>query len=659
MCGIAGFQGSFDEVLLARMNAAQAHRGPDGEGCAVFAASSGVARTGLAHRRLAIIDISRDGAQPMTVHCPCCRADGLPQLALTFNGEIYNYRELRLELEARGHRFHSHTDSEVLLHLFAEHGAGMLTRLNGMFAFAIREGREVPAPGCRTGDLFLARDHLGVKPLYYSVRPEGFLFASELKALLAHPGMPRDLDPVALHQTLAYLWCPAPRTALRAVRKLPPASALLVRDGQIASEWTFWDLPFDGTRDQVGEAEAASMLREKVALAVRRQLIADVPVGAFLSGGLDSSAVVAMMRRAEPDSATPCFCIGWEDAADFEGQPSDLPYARQVATHLGVPLRELLISPSVIVQLERVIWHLDEPQADPAPINALLIAESARAQGVPVLLSGAGGDDIFSGYRRHAAIAHESRWSGLPASVRGVIGQGARALASGRGFGARLSAVRRAVKLASYIDYPLDRRLATYWWWSPDELRRPLYSATFARAVAGEDTADCMVSSLAKIPGETNALNRALYLEAKHFLADHNLNYTDKMGMAVGVEVRVPLLDVELVEWTTRLAPAIKQQGRMGKALLKHAMEPVLPHDVIYRRKTGFGAPLRRWLSRDLREQVEETLSPSSLASRGIFDPSAVERLIALDRAGRVDGAYTIFALMSIELWCRQFADRN
>lgn len=655
MCGIAGFQGRFDRGLLDRMNAAQAHRGPDGEGAAVLAGAGGVP-TGLAHRRLAIIDLSADGAQPMTVRCPRCRSEGLSDLALSYNGELYNFAELRRELEARGHRFHSHTDSEVLLHLFADEGPAMLPRLNGIFAFAIHDGREAPAPGCERGDLFLARDQLGVKPLYLSEPAEGLLFASELKALLAHPGLARTLDLVALHHTLAYLWCPAPRTALAAVRKLPPGHALLASGGRVRREWAWWDLPFDGHTDPLPAAEAREALFARVERAVRRQLVADVPVGAFLSGGLDSSAVVAMMRRAAPDRAPACYCIGWEEPGDFEGQPSDLPYARRVAAHLGVPLHELLITPASIGRLGDVVWHLDEPQADPAPINALLIAEAARAAGVPVLLSGAGGDDILTGYRRHLAVAHERRWAWAPTGMRrGVAGAARAALAGASHLDLRSSLVRRAAKAAAYVDYDADRRLATYWWWSPDEVRRPLLAPGFAEAVAGHDTAAPLLASLARIPAEHDPLQRMLYLEAKHFLADHNLNYTDKTGMAAGVEVRVPLLDVELVEFATRLPPALKQQGRVGKALFKQAMAPLLPHDVVYRGKTGFGAPLRRWLDRELRAQADDLLDAGTLRRRGLFDPDAVARFRALDRAGRVDGAYTIFALMSIELWCRQF----
>ncbi len=658
MCGITGYQGAFPAHLLGRMTDAVAHRGPDGQG--TWMHGEGIGATGLGHRRLAIIDLSEEGRQPMTVDCPICGSHSLADLALVFNGEIYNYRELRTELVARGHSFHSQTDSEVLLHLYAERGPAMLESLNGIFAFAIRDGRESgQQDGLRRGDLFLVRDPLGVKPLYYAATPQGLLFASELKALLQYQDLPRDLDPVAIHQTLAYLWCPAPRTALASVRKLPPGYAMVVRAGQVTRQWSYYDLPYRGERMAGSAEEIAAALRDQVAAAVKRQLVADVPVGAFLSGGLDSSSVVAMMRQAQPGVRPICYGLGWDDdGRSTDGMPSDLPFARQVASHLGVELREIVVGPSICDRLEQVIWLLDEPQADPAPINALLIAEAARRDGMKVLLSGAGGDDIFTGYRRHAALAHEWSWRWMPAPMRALVAGVARGVADGgAGLNVQIPLLRRLAKAASYIDLPADRRLAAYFWWSTDALRRGLYTPAFAAKVAEEDTAAPLLESLARIPLERDPIQRLLYLEGKHFLADHNLNYTDKMGMAAGIEVRVPLLDLELVDYAARIPTGYKQRGREGKAIFRQAMEPLLPREVIHRGKTGFGAPLRRWLSRELKPMVEETLSPCSLNRRGVFDPPSVRRLVDRDRRGQVDGTYTIFALICIELWCRRFVD--
>jgi asparagine synthase (glutamine-hydrolysing) len=388
-------------------------------------------------------------------------------------------------------------------------------------------------------------------------------------------------------------------------------------------------------------------------------MVADVPVGAFLSGGLDSSAVVAMMRHVNPERRPICYSIGFRGDRGVDGSPPDLPFARRVAEHLDVDLRVIEVEPDIVGHLERMLYFLDEPQADPAPINALLIAEQASRDGIKVLLSGAGGDDIFSGYRRHYALGLEQYWRWLPQAVRAVIAKPARALANGGSLGGlNLDPVRRAVKMFAHADFPADKRMASYFWWSSEELRRSLYSRELSEQVGGIDPGEPLCQSLARIPEEQDPLNRMLYLETKHFLADHNLNYTDKVSMAAGVEVRVPLLDLELVEFATRIPPHMKQKGRVGKAIFKKALEPDLPHNIVYRPKSGFGAPLRRWLRVELRDHVEDVLSERSLRDRGLFEPSAVRRLIELDRAGRVDGSYTIFALMCLELWARMFIDQ-
>jgi asparagine synthase (glutamine-hydrolysing) len=363
-----------------------------------------------------------------------------------------------------------------------------------------------------------------------------------------------------------------------------------------------------------------------------------------------------MMRQALPDAEITAFSIGFRDTGDVEGSPADLPYARRVATHLGVKLEEIQIEPGVIGRLPELVALLDEPQADPAPINALIIAEHARAMGIPVLLSGAGGDDLFSGYRRHWALAFERRWAWLPRAARLGVQHVSTRLGSSRG-AQSVPAMRRFVKMFAHAGDDADHRLASYFLWSTDAVRRALYTPAFGDQVSSLDTAQPMLASLARIPNERDPLQRMLYLEARHFLADHNLNYTDRAGMALGVEVRVPLLDLDLVRLATRIPTRFKQRGSVGKAIFKRAMEPYLPREVIYRPKTGFGVPLRRWLRDELRPMVEDTLSETALRRRGLFDPAAVRRLIDLDRTGRVDGAYTVFALMCIELWFRHFID--
>jgi asparagine synthase (glutamine-hydrolysing) len=317
-----------------------------------------------------------------------------------------------------------------------------------------------------------------------------------------------------------------------------------------------------------------------------------------------------------------------------------------------------VIEPEAISRLGEMVELLDEPQADPAPINALMIAERARAMGIPVLLSGAGGDDLFGGYRRHWALSLERRWAWLPRSVRVAVQSVAAALAGGQTRGQSHPTLRRAAKALAYAGLESDRRLVSYFWWSTEAVRRALYSPEFAREVQAVDTAAPLLESLQRIEAEKDPLQRMLFLETQHFLADHNLNYTDRAGMAVGVEIRVPLLDLEVVQFATQVPSNMKQHGRVGKAIFKRGMEPYLPREVIYRPKMGFGAPLRRWLRRELRSTVDETLDAAAVRRRGFFDPAAVQRLVAADRAGTIDGSYTIFALMCFELWCRRFVDR-
>jgi len=632
MCGIAGYSGHFDSMLLAAMSRAVAHRGPDDDGTWV----DRKAGIGLAHRRLSIIDLRPEAKQPMS------NQDGT--LWLTYNGEIYNYLELRDELLAKGHRFKSKSDSEVILHLYEEEGYEFLSRLTGIFAFALWDER--------TQKLLLARDGMGVKPLYYAELQAGFLFASELKCLIQAANLPREIDFEALHYYLAFLWTPAPFTPFRAVRKVEPGQAMIVSHGQVRRRWSFYDLPYRGQRRDKAVDELSVELLDRLATAVRRQMVSDVPVGAFLSGGLDSSSVVAMMARCVPPAQIPCYSIGFGDS-EQDGSPSDLPFARRVAEHLGVDLREIRVDSAIILQLERMIWHLDEPQGDPAPINAMLIAEQARRDGVKVLLSGAGGDDIFSGYRRHAALQYERLWGWLPLRIRRSLAHWSRDMRKEPAWR------RRLARAFANADRSPDGRLCGYFEWSPEGVRRGLYRPEFTSATVEVVTDSPLMQSLARIPDEPERLNRMLYLEAKHFLADHNLNYTDKASMASGIEVRVPLLDPDVVAFAVTLPPSLKQRGCEGKSLFKRAMEPLLPRDVIYRPKTGFGVPLRRWLKNELRELLRDTLSESALRRRGWFDPGRVCALIEANEAGRVDASYLIFELLCLEIWCGLFLDQT
>ena len=633
MCGIAGFAGDFEPELLDRMNDAIAHRGPDDAGTLSLPA----ARIGLAHRRLSIIDLSARGHQPMS--------DVTGTATIVYNGEIYNYRELRRELVEDGYRFASDCDTEVLLNLYLRDGEKMLERLNGIFAFAIYDERD--------RSLFVARDGAGVKPLYYAQTPRGVVFASELKALLHEPSVDRTIDPRAVYHHMLYLWNPSPLTMLKNVHKLEPGHAMRLREGRLQRVWRFYDLPLD-TDDYVDwpQGDVIVQVRKALTRAVERQLVADVPVGAFLSGGLDSSAVVAMAQRAMGRQRLQCFTIGFEDSrAIAEGMAEDLPHARAVARHLDVDLHTIYVGPEMVDELPRMVFTLDEPQADPAPINAFFISQLAREHGIKVLLSGAGGDDVFTGYRRHYALMQEPLWTWLPGPVRGGLREAASLIPPTTEF------QRRVGKAFRYAHMDADERLPTYFHWiAPEEIPTLLSRGMVAAIGAGAHGP--VEEALGGLSDVVHPLNRMLYLEGKFFLADHNLNYVDKVSMANGVEVRVPLLDPDLMELGARLPIHYKQRGSTGKWVLREAMKPYLPHSVLYRAKTGFGAPLRHWLRSDLAPLVDDLLSETSIDARGLFNARGVRDLVERDRALKTDASYTLFSIMCIELWCRMFLDK-
>jgi asparagine synthase (glutamine-hydrolysing) len=667
MCGIAGFAGDFDASVLTRMGEAIAHRGPDAAANAVYPGYGGLA--GLANRRLAIQDLSPAGGQPMTLQCPACAPASAPgvgggygeasqQLWLTVNGEIYNFPELRRDLEQAGHRFFSRSDSEVILHLYAQHGLDMLRRLNGIFALAIYDGRPGgQRDGVQPGDVVIARDGLGVKPLYYSESQAGLLFASEMKALLASGGLvDRALDPIAISQYLAYQWVPAPRTVLQSVRKVLPGEYLILRRGRIASRSIFYRLPAPPPSPRP-LPELIAEFQDQLRAAVTRQLLSDVPIGAFLSGGLDSSAVVAVVRQAQPDYRLPCYTMAFDDDFSSEGSPSDLPFARKVARHLGVDLIEVHAGPRVVERLDEVLFALDEPTGDPAPINAYLISERAHADGLKVLLSGTGGDDILAGYPRHQWLGLEPLWDAIPLGLRQPVSKWARRELAGTRVGTADFASRRALKLLGQLDQPQQRRLAARLQTTQPALRARLLHPSLRAAAELDRDLEPLLETIDGLPPAADALTRMLHLEQRHFLADHNLNYLDKTTMAFSVEGRVPLLDLEFVKFAASIPSDLKVSGQTGKYIFKKAMEPLLPREIIYREKAGFGVPLRRWITRDLTTRLRDTLSSSAIRDRGVFDADAVQRLIGQTMAGEVDGSYPLFSLLAFETWCQRLLD--
>lgn len=630
MCGILGISGG-DSDLVIKANHFLEHRGPDDQGVFV----DKLPKIGLGHTRLSILDTSSHGHQPMLSN------NG--KVVLVFNGEIYNFRELRNNLKTNGFKFHGQSDTEVLLNLYLLEGTEMLSKLNGIFAFAIWDYEHQ--------SLFIARDGLGVKPLYYSENNKNFAFASEIKALLNLMPKNKELDEDAINRYLSFLWCPGEGTPLKSIRKLLPGEAIIVKNGNIVKKWTWYQLPiFTGISTSLDKNKSISGTIKYLRKSVHRQMVSDVPLGAFLSGGLDSSSIVAFAREMNPDIR--CFTIDTTGEQD-KGIINDLPYAQQVAKHLNVALDIVSVDSSKIAQdIEYMVTQLDEPLADPAALNILYISQLARGQGIKVLLSGSGGDDLFTGYRRHHALQLQKYWNWIPCSIRESIEKETKKLSV-------LNPIQR--KLSKFFNGAgLDGidRLVNYFRWADDSLLQTLYSKEFANHLSDSRAEDPMVDFITPIAHSRTPLEQMLALEQRFFLADHNLNYTDKMSMATGVEVRVPFLDMDLVNFSARIPNKYKQKRGTGKWVLKKAMEPYLPKSIIYRPKTGFGVPLRRWMKYELKELLVDLLTAESIKKRGLFSARAVHQLISDNDNGKIDASYTLLSLLCIEIWCRAYIDQ-
>jgi asparagine synthase (glutamine-hydrolysing) len=631
MCGICGTVGRAVVEELAAMTDSMAHRGPDGRGVRVF---SDDPPAGLGHRRLAIIDPSPAGAQPMS------HAD---RWWITYNGELYNFQELRKEMQRAGEQFRTDSDTEVLLRMFVIHGPAMLKRLNGIFAFAIWDDENKR--------LFLARDRLGVKPLYYTSAGEGFAFASELRALLPLIHSP-TADTTALADYLTFLWVPDPKTAFREIQKLPPGHYAWV-DGDGMEITEYWDLRFAPERRS--EAEWRDAVAETVTRSVRRQMVSDVPIGSFLSGGIDSSAIVAAMANGNRVST---YTIGFaSEDLHAEIVPDDVAHARRVAALFNTDSHETTLRPNVLDLLPKAVWHLEEPVADPAAISTFLICREARKR-MPVMLSGMGGDEVFAGYPRYLAHQISRGLNVLPRPVLHLLDHAVAGVAR-PGRPGRLRGPRRNLwkfmrgaglpPLEHYLAYTSYHRRSDLDGLLMPDVRHELASydplATHRRHLERARDAD--------------PLSQLLYLDAKTFLPCLNLTYTDKMGMAASVEVRVPLLDDELVHLAAAIPSSLKLKGLRRKYIFKRSQEGTLPRDIIWRRKAGFGAPIRAWLERDLAPIVDDLLSNSSLRRRGLIDPAAVKRMRDDNAAARADNSLQIYALLSLELWFQTFIDRT
>lgn len=622
MCGIAGIfdisgHRSFDETLLHKMNEAQFHRGPDEGGKFL---EPGVA---LGHRRLSIIDLS-SGQQPMS------SADG--NVVVVYNGEIYNFRELAAELKAKGYSFKTRCDTEVILYAWKEWGEACVERFRGMFAFAIYDRQQQ--------SLFLARDRLGIKPLYYSVLGDGqLIFGSELKVLAAHPGMPRTLDPFAIEDYFALGYIPEPRTIFAGVHKLHAGHVMHFRHGKPAPQSReYWDVPFTPLA-AASETEWQEELIRRMRDAVNVRLVAEVPLGSFLSGGVDSSAVVAMMAELQDEPVNTC-AIGFDVP-----QYNETDFARMVADRYKTNHFERIVDSDDFDLLDTLAHHYDEPFADSSAIPTYRVCQLARQQ-VTVALSGDGGDENFAGYRRH-------RWHMNEEKLRQMIPLGLRKPLFGLAGSVypkadwapkmlRAKSTLQSLALTSMEAYLQTVSITT------NEQRQRLFSASLRSDLQGYRAIETFKHYASKAPTD-DPLSMIQYIDLKTYLCGDILTKVDRVSMAHALEVRVPLLDHHFVEWVSGLPPQMKLRGQEGKYLLKKSLEPYLPNDVLYRDKMGFGVPLAKWFRGPLKERLRESVVDGGLANMGLFDREYLSKLVNQHQSGQRDHSAVLWSLLMFE----------
>lgn len=632
MCGICGFVRRdgrpASPAVLDAMLATLVHRGPDDAGTWV----DGPVALGM--RRLSIIDLA-GGHQPM--------GNESGDVVLVFNGEIYDYRERATELRARGHAVRTDSDTEVIVHLYEEHGDACVDHLRGMFGLALwdRARRR----------LLLARDRLGIKPLYYTATDDGLAFASEIKALLRLPGVAARLDPEALGLYLSLKYVPAPHTLFAGIRSLPPGHTLVWDEQGGARERAWWDLRFEPGDAAAGapaggdaaDAAAVDELLDVLRTAVDLHLRADVPFGAFLSGGIDSSLVVALMSRAL-SAPVRTFALGFERTA---GASSELPYARAVAEAFGTDHHEVLIGPDdFVADAERVVWHLDQPIADQATVATYRLATAARAE-VKMVLTGEGGDELFAGYARYAAERWSPAFRALPRPLRAAAWRAA----------GRLPRLRRA-KIALYALLQSDEaaRFANWFPLFNDADRQRVMTPDLRRATLPDGAARAFAAHLARA-GTSEPVQRMLYVDGKAWLPDFLLLRADKLTMAASLEARVPLLDHVVAEFAARRPARDKVRDGAGKYLLKQAARRLLPPEIVDRPKQGFPVPISDWFRGPARDFLHDLLDPTTLGRRGLFDRAEVARLLAEHDRGRADHGPLLWGLASVEVWHRAFVD--
>jgi asparagine synthase (glutamine-hydrolysing) len=629
MCGISGVfhfnEKPVNSDLLRRMNDTMIHRGPDGSGLFVDGP------IGLGHRRLTIIDLYT-GDQPMGT------TDG--ELQVVFNGEIYNFLELKAELEKCGHVFRTRSDTETLLHGYREWGDEFVTRLRGMFAIALWD-----APRKR---LLLVRDRLGKKPLYYHFDGRRLVFGSEMKALLADPSIPRELDPEALDAYLSFGYVPSPLSIFKEIRKLSPAHQAVCANGTLEIR-SYWDLDMNGDGEGITENRAVEDLREVFDEAVRLRMISDVPLGAFLSGGVDSSAVVAAMAGMSDGHPVKTAAIGFADK-----RFNELSYARMVAERYHTDHSEFVVEPDALSILERLVWHFDEPFADSSAIPTWYVSQMAR-QKVTVALSGDGGDETFAGYtQRYSMNRFEDGWrQRLPGFLRtGLLGP----LSS---FYPRADFLPRPLRLKSFLrnlSLPLEqayfRDMSFYF---RQEAKKTLYNHDFAKEIDSLETSDVLGRHFKK-NRNPDPTSRVQYVDIKSYLPEDILVKVDRMSMAHSLEVRSPILDHKVMEYAARLPSSLKLNGLESKYVFKKMNEQRLPGDILYRRKQGFCVPLAAWLRGDLKTLAHDAIFGDATDLREWFDMAYVAGFWDRHQSGREDNATPLWGLVMLGLWKKVMA---
>ena len=626
MCGVAGALLQPDGPQLVRtMTDRIGHRGPDAAGFTDLLPHSPVQ---LGHRRLSIIDLSSAADQPFVKN----------GLHLSYNGELYNYRELRHTLRSKGVRFRTDSDTEVVLECWRHWGHAALPRFRGMFAFALYDER--------TAVLTLARDPLGIKPMYVMPRGSGILFASELKALVAAIGPELSVDPDALVASTMFYFLPEEQCALKGVHKLPPGSWAEWRADGTRTAGRYWEPAKEAVTAGTGRtADLTAVLQESVAA----HMVADVPVASFLSGGLDSSLITALAADREPSIEAYTITFRPEDQR-LEAMPDDAVYARKMAAHLGIRLHEIEISPNVVDLLPRVVDVLDEPIGDPAAINTVLMCQAAREAGVKVMLSGMGADELFGGYRKHLACVLGARYQTLPRSLRTrVVAPSVERLpvaAGGRG----LRYSRWAKRFLSFADLPEEAAFRrSYTLYDPAELARLLDPELAPRVQAVVDGHRTLYTDNQL----SDHVNRMCLTDARLFLPGLNLAYTDRSSMSASTEVRVPFVDPYVFRAAFSFRGGQKIKGRTQKLPLRAAAEDWVPREVVDRPKASFGAPLRAWITNDLGPLIDDVLVEGELVSSGFLRRPPLRQMVTDQRSGRRDQSKQLWQLLSMELWYR------